>query len=58
MQRRQFVQTSSGTTALALAAAAGWLPAQNAMAQAQTWNKGAFETKTLAEAVFSISASL
>ncbi len=49
MQRRQFVQTSSGTTALALAAAAGWLPAQNAMAQAQAWNKGAFETKTLAE---------
>jgi sulfur-oxidizing protein SoxY len=50
MERRQFVQNSSGASALALAAAAGWLPTA-AHAQAQAWNKNAFETKSLADAV-------
>ncbi len=49
MQRRQFVQTSSGASALALVAAAGWLPT-TAAAQA-AWNKPAFDSKTLADAV-------
>jgi sulfur-oxidizing protein SoxY len=48
MQRRQFVQHSSGATALALATAAGWMPSTG---HAQTWNKTAFETKSLADAV-------
>jgi sulfur-oxidizing protein SoxY len=47
MKRRAFVQTSSGASVLALAALAGWSPAQ-----AQTaWNKGAFDGKNLAEVV-------
>jgi sulfur-oxidizing protein SoxY len=49
MKRRQFVHKSTGATALALAAAAGWLPATS-HAQA-AWNKAAFESKSLAEAV-------
>jgi sulfur-oxidizing protein SoxY len=49
MQRRQFVQTTSGASTLALVAAAGWLPATS-HAQA-AWNKAAFESKTLADAV-------
>jgi sulfur-oxidizing protein SoxY len=48
MERRQFVQKSSGATALALAAAAGWLPTAS---HAQAWNKNAFETKSLVDAV-------
>ncbi len=49
MQRRQFVQTTSGASTLALVAAAGWLPATS-HAQA-AWNKTAFESKNLADAV-------
>lgn len=48
MERRQFVQKSSGATALALAVTAGWLPTAS---HAQAWNKNAFETKNLADAV-------
>jgi sulfur-oxidizing protein SoxY len=55
MQRRQFVQTSSGAGALALAAATGWLPA-TASAQA-AWNKTAFESKNLADAVKALGGS-
>jgi sulfur-oxidizing protein SoxY len=49
MHRRQFVQKSSGLTAVALGAATGWLPT-SAQAQA-AWNKTAFESKSLADAV-------
>jgi sulfur-oxidizing protein SoxY len=49
MHRRQFVQKSSGITAVALGAATGWLPT-SAQAQA-AWNKIAFESKNLADAV-------
>jgi sulfur-oxidizing protein SoxY len=49
MHRRQFVQKSSGITAVALGAATGWLPT-SAQAQA-AWNKTAFESKNLADAV-------
>jgi sulfur-oxidizing protein SoxY len=49
MKRRQFVQHSSGATALGLAFAAGWLPGG---AAAQTaWNKGAFDAKNMADVV-------
>jgi sulfur-oxidizing protein SoxY len=54
MERRQFVQKSAGSTALALAAAAGWLPA---VSHAQTWNKSAFETKSLADVVKAMGGS-
>jgi sulfur-oxidizing protein SoxY len=49
MHRRQFVQKSSGLTAVALGAATSWLPT-SAQAQA-AWNKTAFESKSLADAV-------
>ncbi len=55
MQRRQFVQTTSGASTLALVAAAGWLPA-TASAQA-AWNKAAFESKNLADAVKAMGGS-
>jgi sulfur-oxidizing protein SoxY len=54
MERRQFVQKSAGTTALALAAAAGWLPA---VSHAQPWNKSVFETKSLADVVKAMGGS-
>ena len=44
--RRQALQQGGSATLLALVAAAGWLPV---MARAQSWNKAAFDTKTLAE---------
>ncbi len=48
MERREFVQ-KSGVVALGLAASAGLMPTA---ASAQTaWNKAAFESKTLADAV-------
>jgi sulfur-oxidizing protein SoxY len=49
MHRRQFVQKSSGLTAVALGATTLWLPT-SAQAQA-AWNKTAFESKNLADAV-------
>jgi sulfur-oxidizing protein SoxY len=49
--RRQFVQKTSGVTALGLAAAAGWLPAAAQAQNAPGWNKAAFDAKSLADAV-------
>ena len=49
MERRHFLATSSGATALALAASAGLVPAH--AQNAPGWNKAAFDTKTLADAV-------
>jgi sulfur-oxidizing protein SoxY len=46
--RREFVRLSG---VFALLAAAGVLSAEDALAQQQTWNKSAFEAKTLDEAV-------
>ena len=55
MERREFVRKSSGALALGLAASAGLMPA---MASAQTaWNKAAFESKNLAEAVKAMGGS-
>ena len=49
MERRHFLATSSGATALALAVSAGLVPAH--AQNASGWNKAAFDTKTLADAV-------
>jgi sulfur-oxidizing protein SoxY len=45
-QRREVLKTASGLSLLALVAAAGWLKPGEAYA-ADTWNKAAFDTKTL-----------
>ena len=55
MERREFVQKSSGAFALGLAATAGVMPT---MASAQTaWNKVAFESKNMADAVKAMGGS-
>jgi sulfur-oxidizing protein SoxY len=54
MERRQFVHKGAGSAALALAAAAGWWPA---VGHAQTWNKSAFEAKSLADVVKAMGGS-
>jgi sulfur-oxidizing protein SoxY len=48
MKRRHFNQ--QGAAVMAAAAAAGWAPAVS-FAQAAGWNKAAFDTKSLADAV-------
>jgi sulfur-oxidizing protein SoxY len=53
MERRQFVQTSSAT-ALALSAVALGLPG---LSHAQAWNKSAFESKNLLDAVKAMGGS-
>src|SRR5499426_863678 len=47
--RREFLQTGSGASVLALAAAVGLLRPGEAFAQ--QWNKAAFETKSFADTV-------
>ena len=49
MNRREALKTSGGTMALTLAASAGLL--NSAAVSAQTWNKAAFEVKSLNEVV-------
>jgi len=46
-RRRDVLTTGGGATLLALLAAAGWL--KPSAAQAQAWNKAAFDTKTMDE---------
>ena len=50
MQRRDFIHKGTGATALGFVAAAGWLPAAHAQ-NAPGWNRNAFETHSLADAV-------
>jgi len=55
MERRHFLATSSGATALVLAASAGLVPAH---AQNEPgWNKAAFDGKTLAEVAKALGAT-
>ena len=55
MKRRKFVQKSAGALSLGLAASAGLMPS---LAGAQTaWNKVAFESKSLADAVKAMGGS-
>ena len=53
MERREFVQTTSGAAALGLAASVGLFPgaALSQNAAQSTWNKAAFEAKSLADVV-------
>ena len=50
MNRREALKTSGGSMALAIVASAGLLSSTSAAA-AETWNKSAFEVKTLNEVV-------
>ena len=58
MERRDFLHCS-GATAVAIAAATGLsvAQAQNAVVNAPGWNKAAFESKTIAEAVKAMGAT-
>ena len=55
MERREFLTSSSGAGALALAAATGLTPAH--AQNASGWNKAAFEGKSLAEVAKALGAS-
>jgi sulfur-oxidizing protein SoxY len=55
MERREFLASSSGATALALAAASGLTPAQ--AANAPGWSPAAFEAKSLADVVKALGAT-
>ena len=55
MERREFLTSSSGAGALALAAATGLTPAH--AQNASGWNKAAFESKSLAEVAKALGAS-
>jgi sulfur-oxidizing protein SoxY len=48
-ERRSVLKMGGGATLLALVAAAGWL--KPGVAQAQAWNKAAFDTKGLGETI-------
>lgn len=50
-RRRDVLKTGSGATLLAVLTAAGWLKPGEALAQAQAWNKAAFEAHSLDEAI-------
>ena len=53
--RRKVLKTGGGATLLALLAAAGWV--KPGTAQAQAWNKAAFEAKTMDEAMKAIGGT-
>lgn len=53
--RRAFLRASSGIFTLAIATAAGLV--KSSAARADTWNKSAFESKALADALKNIGAS-
>jgi sulfur-oxidizing protein SoxY len=57
MHRRAFLATSSGATALALAAASGLTPAPAQAADAPGWNPAVFDAKTLAEVAQALGAT-
>lgn len=51
MERREFMHKGSGATVLGLAVAAGLMPAAAGAQNAPGWNKTAFETKSLNDAI-------
>ncbi len=60
MKRRDFIQSGSAQTALALGLAAGIIPtaqAQSPAAGGTAWNRAAFEQKTFAEAAKALGAT-
>ena len=54
-KRREVLKQGGGVTLLTLLAAAGWL--SPGMAMAQSWNKDAFETKSLDETMKALGGS-
>jgi len=57
MNRRNMLQRSGGMAVLGLAVAAGLVKPGRALAQQAGWNKNAFETKSLADAVKALGGS-
>jgi sulfur-oxidizing protein SoxY len=53
--RRRVLKTGSGVTMLALLTAAGW--GKPGTAEAQAWNKAAFETKSMDETIKALGAA-
>jgi sulfur-oxidizing protein SoxY len=51
MERREFMHKGTGAAAFGVAAAAGLVPAVASAQNAPGWNKSAFESKSLADAV-------
>ena len=47
VKRRKVLKQGGSVSLLALVAAAGWLAPRAALAQAQSWNKAAFETQSM-----------
>ncbi len=48
-KRRAMLKSGGGATFLGLLLATGWLKPEEALAQAQAWNKAAFDTHSLAD---------
>ena len=58
MERRDFLASTSSATAVALAAASGFAPAQaQTVVNAPGWNKAAFDSKSLADAAKAMGAT-
>ena len=57
MNRRNMLQRSGGVAVLGLAVAAGLLKPGRAFAEQAAWNKAAFDTKSLADAVKAMGGS-
>jgi len=57
MNRRNMLQRSGGLAVLGLAVAAGLVKPGRAFAQQAAWNKAAFDTKSLADAVKAMGGS-
>jgi sulfur-oxidizing protein SoxY len=57
MERREFMHKGTGAAALGMATAAGLVPAVASAQNAPGWNKNAFETKSLADAVKALGGS-
>jgi len=57
MNRRNMLQRSGGLAVLGLAVAAGLVKLGRAFAQQAAWNKAAFDTKSLADAVKAMGGS-
>src|SRR5215475_317534 len=53
--RRTILKSGGGLTLLALATAAGWLDAEEALAE--TWNKAAFDTHSLGDTLTALGGS-
>ena len=57
MERREFIHKGSGTTVLGLAVVAGLIPVAAGAQNAPGWNKNAFDSKSLNDAVKALGGS-